>query len=184
MATYIYSRVSTQEQNSEQQAQELARKHNHDFIVEEQFTGTTTDRPKFNKLLSQLKPLDTLIVYDVSRIGRNTSEVLEVAERLKNNSVRLLIDSLGGIDVTSSAGEMILTVMAALAKMERSQLRERQAIGIATAKADGKYKGRNATDKGVIDLAKKLLAEEGMTKEKVAKQLNIGVSTLYRLLKG
>jgi DNA invertase Pin-like site-specific DNA recombinase len=74
--------------------------------------------------------------------------------------------------------------MAALAKMERSQLRERQAIGIATAKADGKYKGRNATDKGVVELAKKLLAEDGMTKEKVAKQLNIGVSTLYRLLKG
>lgn len=83
MATYIYSRVSTTEQNADQQAQLLAGKYSHDFIVEEAFTCTTTDRPKFNKLLAQLKPLDTLIVYDVSRIGRGTREVLDVSQRLK-----------------------------------------------------------------------------------------------------
>lgn len=72
--------------------------------------------------------------------------------------------------------------MAALARMERQQLKERQLLGIATAKADGKYKGRKATDDKVIATAKRLI-EEGLTKEATAKQLKIGVSTLYRLIK-
>ena len=181
MTNYIYARVSTEEQNSEQQAAYLSGKYNSDYTVEESFTGTTTDRPKFKKLLSQLKRGDTLIVKEVSRIGRNTKEVLEVTEQLKDGGVRLVIDQLGGLDVTSAAGEMILTVMAALARMEREQLKERQIIGIERAKSEGKYKGRTPIDPAAIRTAK-LLIEQGQSKESVAKQLKIGLSTLYKYL--
>jgi len=81
----------------------------------------------------------------VTVIGRKTHEALEVSEDLKERGVRLVIDQLGGLDVTSAAGEMILTVMAALAKMEREQLKERQTIGIARAKAEGKYPHRSCS---------------------------------------
>lgn len=181
MTCYIYARVSTEEQNSEQQAVYLAGKYHSDFTVEESFTGTTTDRPKFQKLLAQLKQGDSLIVKEVSRIGRNTKEVLDVTELLKDRGVRLIIDQLGGMDVTSPAGEMILTVMAALAKMEREQLKERQIIGIERAKSEGKYKGRTPIDPAAIRTAK-LLIEQGQSKESVAKQLKIGLSTLYKYL--
>ncbi|MFL0809351.1 MAG: recombinase family protein [Agarilytica sp.] len=181
MTTYIYARVSTIEQNSEQQAQYLANRYIHDFIVEEKFSGTTTERPKFQSLLKKVRKGDTLIVKEVSRIGRKTSEVLEVAEQLKSKGVHLVVDQLGGVDVTSSAGEMILTVMAALAKMERDVLLERQRIGIDRAKSEGAYKGRKAIDDSVISTAKELIAR-GMKKSAVAKQLRIGESTLYKYL--
>ena len=86
MSTYIYARTSTNEQNVNQQAEYLASKHKHDFIVTEQFTGTTTDRPKFNKLLAQLVKGDRLIVREVSRIGRSTSEVLDTGSSIQNGA--------------------------------------------------------------------------------------------------
>jgi len=181
MTTYIYSRVSTVDQNSEQQAAFLEGKYQSDMTVQETFTGTTTERPQFQALLSKLVTGDTLIVKEVSRIGRNTTEVLEVAESLKLKGVHLVIDQLGGTDVTSPAGEMILTMMAGMAKMEREQMLERQRVGIERAKAEGKYTGRKALDEKVLTTAKALIAN-GLSKAKVAKQLNIGESTLYRYL--
>ncbi|UUD66066.1 recombinase family protein [Pseudomonas seleniipraecipitans] len=180
MATFIYARVSTNDQDPEAQAHDLKTKYPHDYVVEDVFTGTTTDRPKFKKLLTELKEGDTLIVREVSRLGRNSIEVLALAEDLKKRKVRLHIDNLG-IDVTTPAGEMIFTMMTGMAKMERELMLERQRIGIAKARVDGKYKGRKALDPAVVRLAKKLVAE-GMTKPAVAKQLRIGLSTLYKYL--
>lgn len=181
MTAYIYSRVSTVDQNDEQQAQYLADKYQHDFIVTERFTGTTLERPKFIELLGKLTRGDILIVKEVSRLGRQTAEVLSLVQELQAKGVHITIDQLGGMDVTSPAGEMILTVMAGLAKMEREQMLERQRIGINRAKAENKYKGRKALAPEVIATAKGLLSN-GMSKRQVAQQLKIGESTLYKYL--
>lgn len=180
MTSYIYARTSTQEQNVQQQADVLSEKYPHDFIVTEKFTGTTTDRPKFQQLLKKLKSGDQLIVREVSRIGRNAAEVLAISEDLQGRDVSLVVENLG-IDVTTPAGGMVLTVLAGAAQMEKELLLERQAIGIARAKKEGKYAGRKPLDKCVIAAAKKMLAE-GMSKAATARQLNIGESTLYRYL--
>ena len=134
----------------------------------------------FQKLLRKLKCGDQVIVREVSRIGRNAAEVLAVSEDLKGRGVSIVIDNLG-MDVTTPAGNMVLAVLAGAAQMEKELLLERQAIGIARAKKEGKYAGRKPLDKGVIKAAKKLLAE-GMSKAATAKQLKIGESTLYRYL--
>jgi len=181
MTSYIYARTSTKEQNLQQQADVLVQKYNHDYIVTEQFTGTTTDRPKFQKLIRKLKAGDQLIVREVSRLGRNAAEVLTIADDLKDRGVSLVIDNLG-IDVTTPAGNMVLTVLSGAAQMEKSLLMERQAIGIARAKKEkGKYLGRKPIDNAVIATAKKMIAE-GMSKADTARQLKIGQSTLYRYL--
>jgi DNA invertase Pin-like site-specific DNA recombinase len=180
MSIYAYARVSTKEQNVAQQLQELA-KYNPDFQVSETFTGTTTDRPKFQKLLSDLKKGDTLIVREVSRLGRKTAEVLMLVDSLKDKGVKLVVDNLEGLDLTSQAGKLVFTMLAGLAEMEREQMLERQAIGVTRAKAEGKYTGRKAIDQVVIAQAKELVSK-GMTKAGVAKQLNIGESTLYKYL--
>jgi DNA invertase Pin-like site-specific DNA recombinase len=73
-------------------------------------------------------------------------------------------------------------MLSGLAELEREQMLERQRIGISRAKAEGKYKGRKPVDDDLIESAK-LLLESGMTKQKVADQLGIGVATLYRKLK-
>jgi DNA invertase Pin-like site-specific DNA recombinase len=180
MTNYIYARTSTQEQNVQQQADVLAEKYTHDFIVTEKFTGTTVDRPKFQRLLKKINNGDQLIVREVSRIGRNAAEVLTVSEDLKGRGASLVIDNLG-MDVTTPAGSMVLTVLAGAAQMEKELLLERQAIGIARAKNEGRYTGRKPLDKGVIEAAKKMIAE-GMSKAATAKQLKIGQSTLYRYI--
>ncbi|MFT6915195.1 MAG: DNA invertase Pin-like site-specific DNA recombinase [Motiliproteus sp.] len=179
---YIYSRVSTADQNATQQAEHLSQRYPNAGTVTECFTGTTTDRPKFQELLRTLVEGDSLIVFEVSRVGRKTQEVLDVAQDLKRRGIRLVVDQLGGIDVTSPAGEMVLTVMAGLAKMEREQMLERQRIGIERAKAEGKYKGRSAVSAETIVTAKRLI-EDGSSVPAAAKQLKMGASTLYRLLK-
>jgi DNA invertase Pin-like site-specific DNA recombinase len=162
---YIYSRVSTDKQNVQQQSKYLADKYEHDAIVDEVFTGTTTERPKFLELLNTLKAGDTLIVYHVSRLGRKTSEVLEVVEHLQKLEVSVIVDQLQGIDVTSGVGKLLFTMLS----------------GINRAKAEGKYKGRKAIDDDIIESAK-LLLDAGKTKKDVAKQLGIGEATLYRRL--
>lgn len=180
MATYIYARVSTNDQDTEAQAAFLKAKYAHDYVVEDVFSGTTTDRPRLKKLLGELTEGDTLIVREVSRLGRSSLEVLALAEYLKKGKVRLHIDNLG-IDVTTPAGEMIFTMMAGMAKMERELMLERQRIGIEKAKLEGKYTGRKALDPVLVTTAKKLVAE-GMAKPAVAKQLKMGLSTLYKYL--
>lgn len=180
MATYIYARVSTNEQDPEAQADFLKTKYAYDHVVEDVFTGTTTERPRFKKLLAELEEGDTLIVREVSRLGRSSLEVLALAEDLKKRKVRLQIDNLG-IDVTTPAGEMVFTMMAGMAKMERELMLERQRIGIEKAKQEGKYTGRKALDPVLVETAKKLVAE-GMAKPAVAKQLKMGLSTLYKYL--
>ena len=180
MAGYVYARTSTRDQNVKQQAELLSEKYTHDFTVTEKFTGTTTDRPRFQRLLKKLKSGDQLIVREVSRIGRYAAEVLTVSEELKSRGVSLVIDNLG-IDVVTPAGNMVLTVLAGAAQMEKELLLERQAIGIARAKKVGKYIGRKPLDNCVIETAKKMVAE-GMSKAAAAKQLKIGESTLYRYL--
>ncbi len=180
MTTFVYARVSTNDQDTEAQAAYLSGKYAHDFVVEETFTGTTTERPKFKRLLLDLKEGDSLIVREVSRLGRSSVEVLALAEDLKARKVRLHIDNLG-MDITTPAGEMVFTMMAGMAKMERELMLERQRIGIEKAQSEGKYKGRKALDPVLVQTAKKLVAE-GMAKPAVAKQLKMGLSTLYKYL--
>jgi len=180
MSIYTYARVSTKDQNLEQQLNILER-YQPDFQVSEIFTGTTTERPKFSKLLAELKKGDTLVVREVSRLGRKTSEILQLVDNLKQREVRLIVDNLEGLDITSQAGKLVLNMLAGLAEMEREQMLERQAIGIARAKTEGKYSGRKAISPVVIDQAKELISK-GMTKREVAKQLKISEATIYNYL--
>ena len=180
MTTYIYARVSTSEQNVTQQADYLANKYKHDRVIMESFTGKTLERPEFAALLDSLKKGDTLIVKEVSRLGRKTSEVTGLIDTFKDKGIHLIIENLGGVDVTSASGKLIVDVMASIAEMERVNMLERQRVGIERAKKEGRFKGRKKTDDGVIKMAKKLVLESGLTKELAAKQMNIGVATLYR----
>jgi DNA invertase Pin-like site-specific DNA recombinase len=180
MSVYAYARVSSKDQNVEQQLKQLA-KYKADYEVSEIFTGTTVERPKFNKLLLDLKKGDTLIVREVSRLGRKTAEVLALVDTLKSKEVKLVVDNLDGLDLTSQAGKLLFLMLAGLSEMERDLMLERQAIGIFRAKAEGKYKGRRAIDPILLAQAKELIAK-GMTKAKVAKHLKIGESTLYKYL--
>ena len=180
MSVYAYARVSTEDQNVDQQIATL-QKYNPDYSVTEKFTGTSLERPKFKKLIAELKRGDTLIVREVSRLGRKTSEVLALAESLQERDIKLIVDNLGELDITSQTGKLLFLMLSGLAEMERETMLERQRIGIERAKSEGRYKGRKPVELTVLELAKEMIGK-GMKKKDVAKQLRIGESTLYKYL--
>lgn len=145
--TFIYARVSTADQNTDNQIREIEAAGfavNQRRIVTEYISGSVaaTERPQFAKLLDRLEPGDVLIVTKLDRLGRNAMDVRATVERLAVEGVRVHCLALGGVDLTSAAGKMNMGVLIAVAEFERDLLIERTHAGIARAKAEGKKLGR------------------------------------------
>ena len=145
--TFIYARVSTTDQNTENQIREIEAAGfsvNQRRIVTESISGSVaaSERPQFSKLLDRLEPEDILIVTKLDRLGRNAMDVRSTVERLAADGVRVHCLALGGVDLTSPAGKMTMGVLTAVAEFERDLLIERTNAGIARARAEGKAMGR------------------------------------------
>jgi len=145
--SFIYARVSTTDQNTENQIREIEAAGfavNKRRIVTESISGsvTATERPQFAKLLDRLEPGDVLIVTKLDRLGRNAMDVRSTVDRLATEGVRVHCLALGGVDLTSAAGKMTMGVLIAVAEFERDLLIERTHAGIARARAEGKVMGR------------------------------------------
>lgn len=134
-----YARVSAEDQVEHGQVDALKQAGVTEVIVE-QASGVGS-RPLLDSLVSSLTQGDALVVTEVSRLGRTTSEVLILADGLREREVNLRILNLG-IDTATPAGGLVLTMMAGLAKFERQVLRERQRRGIDAARQRGKHLGR------------------------------------------
>ena len=184
MTDYIYSRVSTKEQNSKSQAKELLQSYPNATVYEEKQSGKSMiNRHVFQELLNTVKAGDRIIVRELSRIGRNTTDVLALFEELEEKGVAVIIKELQ-VDSTSATGKMVLTIMASVSQMERELMLERQKAGIEEAKKAGKYKGKQQSPK-TIKACKEAIGyvKTGMSKEKAAKAAGVGVATLYRYIK-
>lgn len=145
--TFIYARVSTSDQNTENQIQEIEAAGfavSQRRIVTESISGSVaaSKRPQFARLLDRLEPGDVLIVTKLDRLGRNAMDVRATVERLAAEGVRVHCLALGGVDLTSAAGKMTMGVLIAVAEFERDLLIERTHAGITRARADGKVMGR------------------------------------------
>ena len=184
MTDYIYSRVSTVGQNITHQTEDLRSKYPNAHVMEEIASGKNViDRPTFQKLLRTVKSSDRIIVRELSRLGRNTQDILTLFSNLEDKGVTVLIQNLQ-IDSTSATGKMVLTIMASVATMERDLMKERQAIGIAQAKDNDKYKGR-PINPNTAKKCKEAIGyiNNGMSKEKASKASGVGIATLYRYIK-
>lgn len=177
MTTYLYVGSSTEKQDVDEQAQALINKYPYDIVVREPNVDPG-EKPKLDRLIKRLKRGDRLIIQDVSRLGRSIRAVAAVCVVLEKQGIMLIVDNLESIGGPSGN---IYTLIACAAQMDKDLLTDRQAIGIAKARAKGKYKGRKALPTALITKANKLLAK-GMKKKEVASQLNIGESTLYKYL--
>ena len=171
---FSYARVSTLDQNVNQQTKYLKDRYQIDRSFEEKMSGKDTIRPEFTKMKESLRSGDTVIAYDISRIGRNVVDVLQFAEFCLQHGISLIIDQLGRVDVTSSTGKMILTTLSAVAEMQRTEMLEKQAIGIKRAKEEGKFRGKQVSQesKDQFDRVQRLI-EIGETTIRVSfKMLN------------
>ncbi len=154
--TFAYCRVSTAEQTSENQSQEIAAAGfsvKPDRVVTETISGSipSLERPAFRKLIQdKLEDGDILIVTKLDRLGRNAMDVRQTVEALTAKNVRVHCLALGGMDLTSPAGKMTMGVIAAVAEFERDLLVERTQAGLSRARnagvAIGRPKSLNAND--------------------------------------
>ncbi len=154
--TYGYIRVSSKDQNEDRQRVAM-----HDAGVDERHifmdkqSGKDFDRPGWRRVLRKLKPGDTLIVKSIDRLGRNYDEILDqwrfITKEKQAHIVVLdmpLLDTRQGRDLTGTLiADIVLQLLSYVAQTEREFIRQRQAEGIAAAKARGEHLGRRPKEK-------------------------------------
>lgn len=145
MSTIGYTRVSTTEQNVAAQQHSLEQAHRIDkHYADAGVSGTVKalERPQFKAMAEYLREGDTLVVAAVDRLGRDTVDVLVTVEYLTGKGVSI-ISKREGFDLSTPMGKAMLTMLAAVAELERSNIKARQMAGIERAKAEGKALGRS-----------------------------------------
>lgn len=136
----FYARVSTEDQNLARQLA-MAKEQKAEKIFQEKLTGKNKDREELKKMMDYAREGDIVVVESISRMARNTRDLLSLVDKLQEKGVEF-ISLKESIDTTTPQGRFILTIFAALAELEREQTLQRQREGIAIAKKEGKYKGR------------------------------------------
>ena len=129
---YGYARVSTTDQKLDNQIY-LLKQAGAKKIYKEKFTGTTVERPEFQKLISVIEPGDTLIVTKLDRFARNTKEALDIIQKLFDINVIVNILNMGTIDNTPT-GKLVFTIFSAFAQFERDMIVTRTSEGKSYAK--------------------------------------------------
>ena len=162
----------------EEQREELERNGCQE-IIEEQFTGKTMARPKFESLIiNQLRPGDTLVVTRLDRLARNVTEGISTIRGLFNKDVRVHVLNVGLLENTAM-GNFFITTLLAVAELERCMILERTASGKEIARMRSGYKeGRPPIPKERIALAMQLL--ENHTYKEVVDMTGISTATLAR----
>ena len=143
-----------------------------------------TDRPSLKACFAFLREGDTLIVESISRFARNTRDLLSLVARLQEMDVAF-VSLKENIDTQTAQGRFMLTIFAACAELEREQILERQAEGIALAKAQGKYKGRAPVkyDMDALKAACREWREGKITAVEAMRRTGLKRNTFYRRVK-
>lgn len=186
--TFAYCRVSTTNQHTENQMLEI---NNAGFVVEghrvhsESISGKVPamERPVFKKLVDKLEKGDVLIVTKLDRLGRNTPDVLETVAGLERSGIKVHCLALGGMDLTSAAGKMTMSVLSAVAEFERDLLVERTQAGLERAKQEGKKLGRKVSyTEEQASLVRQNIAAGVWSIRQAAKECGISAGTVQRIL--
>ena len=179
----FYVRCSTIEQNEARQLK-MAEEQNAEKVFVDKASGKNTDRTAFKEMMAFVRAGDTVVVESISRIARNTRDLLSIVSELTDKGVEF-VSLKENIDTTTPQGRFMLTVFGALAELERENTLERQREGIEIAKSEGKYKGRKPIDYDEAQmkaLCKKWRAVE-ITATAAMKELGLKPNTFYRRVK-
>ena len=139
-----YVRCSTVEQNEARQLKMMEEQKTEKLFIDKA-SGKNTDRAAFKEMMAFVRAGDIVVVESISRIARNTRDLLSTVSDLTARQVEF-VSLKENIDTTTPQGRFMLTVFGALAELERENILERQREGIEIAKSAGKYKGRKPLD--------------------------------------
>lgn len=174
-----YARVSTTDQDLTVQHNSLLAANCERIFAEKRSGRSANDRPALAEALEFVRAGDTLVVTRLDRLARSARDLHNIIAKVDEKGVGFRCLSQSGVDTTSSTGKLTLAVLAAVAAFEADIRAERQAEGIARAKAAGKYRGRSPS----IDYAQiKRLHTQGISPTEIGKLLGVGRTSVYRAL--
>jgi DNA invertase Pin-like site-specific DNA recombinase len=185
MSVFGYGRVSTSTQHTENQRLEL---ESTGFKIDYWFSDTgvsgktcASQRPEFAKLLDKIRDGETLVVSKLDRLGRDAVDVLQTIRLLGSRGIQVIVLQLGKVDLASVAGKLLLTMLVAVAEMERDLLVERTQAGLERAKAQGKTLGRpsKTNDQQRQEIRSLLMA--GASVSAVARQFNVSRANIIAI---
>ncbi|MBV9132035.1 MAG: recombinase family protein [Chloroflexi bacterium] len=177
-----YARVSTTDQNPDLQLDALKAASCYRVFVDTA-SGALDDRPQLAKVLDQLRPGDTLVVWKLDRLGRSLRHLIDTVAELQRRDVgfRSLQEN---IDTTSPGGKLIFHIFGALAEFERDLIRQRTLAGLAAARARGRAGGRPSTMTPTkLTLARQLYDSREHTLAEIARTLGVSRASIYRHLR-
>jgi DNA invertase Pin-like site-specific DNA recombinase len=182
MARIGYARVSSNGQGFDGQIEQLQAAGCTKVFAEKLSGKSTNGRHELAKAFKTLRPGDVLVITKLDRLARSIRDLLNIIDQLKAGGVMLKALDDTWLDTTSPHGELIFTIMGAMAEFERKLIRQRCEEGIRRAKAQGRQFGRRpALDVG----QRRRIAERhanGETIAALATEYNVGVATIFRVL--
>ena len=178
-----YARTSTVDQQAglDAQLRDLKAAGCEEIFSEQ--VSAVAQRDRLKEALRFVRRGDTLVVTKPDRLARSTTDLLRIVEELDRRGVGLIMLSMGCqcIDTRAPTGKLMITMLGAIAEFERGLLLERQREGVAKAKADGRYKGRKPTARAKAAEVIRMDGE-GLQRTEIARRLEIGVASVYRVL--
>jgi len=182
MAILAYARVSTSDQSLDRQTDELSAAGAEMIYAEVGSGKKGADRPKWEELLRSLRRGDALMVTELSRLGRSTSQLSALADDLRERGVALRILNLG-VDTGTPAGKLVYSIIAAVAEMERDLLIERTNSGLAASRARGRRGGRKREfSPAAVRKAQEQYDKGELSVTEIARLAGVSRQTLYRYL--
>ena len=181
----VYARVSTFDQEAENQLQELrryvdARGWTGTEYIDKGVSGAKDSRPALDTLVrdARRRKFDTLIVWRLDRLGRNLKHLVTLLEELQAMGVAF-VSLHEGIDATTPAGKLQMHILGAIAEFERARMAERVMAGLARARAQGRRLGRPRLVVGESVLA----SVRGLSVRQAAERLGVSAATAHRWLR-
>lgn len=176
-----YARTSTTDQKAglEAQLRDLKAAGCNKTFTEE-LSSVAAQRPQLDAALEWVREGDTLVVTKLDRLARSVADLVGISAVLKRKGVGLRILAMN-LDTSTSTGELMLNLLGSIAQFERELMLERQREGIAKAKAEGKYQGRQPTARRHADAVLALRAE-GKSANDIKAALGISRASVFRIL--
>ncbi|MBP2029069.1 DNA invertase Pin-like site-specific DNA recombinase [Acetoanaerobium pronyense] len=176
-----YARVSTQEQNLDRQIDQL-KEANCEKIFCEKFTGIKKERPELNNLIEHIRPGDTIIITDLTRLSRSTKDLFKIVEQIEQKGANIKSLKEIWMDTTTPQGKLMFTIFSGISQFERDLTSQRTKEGLSSARARGRKGGRPSLENSKISLALKMYYSNDYSISEISKATGLSKTTFYRYL--
>ena len=179
--TIGYARVSTSGQNLDGQCDSL-RQAGCERIYSEKISGAKAQRPELERMLDTLREGDTVVITELTRLGRSVKELFAIIERVHEAGASIKSLRETWLDTTTPQGNLLFTIFAGLSQFERDLIRQRTKNGLEAARARGRKGGRPKAASGKIETALKMYDSKLHTIAEITTATGISRATLYQAI--